>query len=254
MKDKIKLNIRGGGGIFSKIMLAIQNIAKFEYELKNCYLNIADNRALSPEGISPLDSIIDQTYDDRYASVDCKLLGTYNNRNRVEKSIEYEKLKHIASQLKYKSELSVLVDDYVHLLGIKDKTIGVHVRLCDMNIIHGADYGVLAFNNYLEAIQEELKSNNANIFVACDNEESILKLKVIFGDRISYVPNLIRAKTETEDSFTLQLDNFRSTKFWQEAFLEMLLLSKCSTLICRTSNVANMAIISSNNIKKITML
>ena len=99
-----------------------------------------------------------------------------------------------------------------------------------------------------------MPSCRTNIFVASDNEESILKLKTIFGNRISYVPNLIRAKTEIEDSSTLQSDNFRSTKFWQEAFLEMLLLSKCSTLICRTSNVANMAIISSNSIKKIIML
>lgn len=253
MADKVRLHIRGGG-VFSKMMLAIQSLAHLGYELENCYLNIADHRALSPEGTNPLDSIIDQSYDPSYASVDCRFLDTYNNKNRVEESKEYEKLKRIASQLKYKPELSVLVDDYVYLLGIKDKTIGVHIRLCDMNIAHGKDYGVLTFNDYLQAIQEELKSNNTNIFVASDNEESILKLKAIFGNRISYVPKLIRAKTEIEDSYVLQSDNFRSVRFWQEAFLEMLLLSKCSTLICRTSNVANMAIISSNSIKKITML
>jgi hypothetical protein len=252
MADKVSLQITGGG-VFSKMMLAIQSIAHLGYELENCYLNIVDDRALSPERTNPLDSIIDQSYDSSYIPVGCIFAPSYNSRDRVEESGDYEKLKRIASQLKYKPELSVLVDDYVYLLGIKDNTIGVHIRLCDMNIIHGADYGVLTFNDYLEAIQEELKSNNANIFVASDNEESILKLKAIFGNRISYVPNLIRAKTEIEDSSVLQSDNFKSTKFWQEAFLEMLLLSKCSTLICRTSNVANMAIISSNSIKKITM-
>lgn len=253
MEDKIRLNIRGGG-IFSKMMLAIQNIVKFEYELENCYLNIADNRALSPEGTSPLDSIINQTYDYNYTFVECKPLNPYTNIDRVEKSEEYNKLKQVASQLNYKRELFVLVDDYVYLAGIKDRTIGVHIRLCDMNIAHGADYGIVTFNDYVKAIQQELKSNNANIFVASDNEESILKLKSLFGSRISYVPNLIRAETEVEDSSLLQAKNFKSIKFWQEAFLEMLLLSKCSTLICRTSNVANMAIISSNSIKKTIML
>ena len=252
MADKVSLQITGGG-VFSKVMLGIQSIAHLGYELENCYLNIVDDRALGSEGINPLDSIINQSYDSSYIPVGCIFLPSYNNRDRVEESGEFEKLKRIASQIKYKPELSALVDDYVYLLGIKDKTIGVHIRLCDMNIIHGADYGVLTFNDYLEAIQEELESNNANIFVASDNEESILKLKAIFGNRISYVPNLIRAKTEIEDSSVLQLNSFKSTKFWQEAFLEMLLLSKCSTLICRTSNVANMAIISSNSIKKITM-
>lgn len=253
MTDKVRLHITGGG-IFSKMMLAIQSIADLGYDLESCYLNIADHRALSSEGTNPLDSIINQTYDPSYASVDCRFLDSYNTKNRVEESKEYEKLKHIASQLKYKPELSALVNDYVYMLGIKDNTIGVHIRLCDMNILHGADYGVFSFSDYYFKICKELKSSNANIFVASDNEESILKLKTIFGNRISYVPNLIRAKTEIEDSSTLQSDNFRSTKFWQEAFLEMLLLSKCSTLICRTSNVANMAIISSNSIKKIIML
>lgn len=253
MKDKIRLNIRGGG-IFSKMMLAIQNIAKFEYGIENCYLNIADNRALGLGDVSPLDSVINQSYDESYNFVDCKPINPYTNIDRVEESGEYLKLKQVASQLKYKPELLVLVDDYVYLLGINKDTVGVHIRLCDMNIAHGADYGVVTFNDYVEAIQKELQYDNTNIFVASDNEESILKLKAIFGNRVLYVPSLIRAKTEVEDSSLLQLHNFKNIRFWQEAFLEMLLLSKCSTLICRTSNVANMSIISSNTINKIVML
>lgn len=253
MKDKIRLNVRGGG-VFSKMMLAMQNIAKFEYGLENCYLNIADRRALGVGDSNPLDFVLEQTYGESYLFIECKPLAPYTNLSRVEDSEDYLNLKKEASKLKYKQILRVLLDDYTYLYSINSNTLGVHIRLCDMNIAHKTDYGVVNFNDYVKAIQKELEYSDTNVFVASDNEESILKLRAIFGSRISYVPNLIRAKTETEDSSLLQLQNFNNVKFWQEAFLEMLLLSKCSKLICRTSNLANMAIISSNTIKKTIML
>ena len=253
MKDRIRLDIEGGG-IFSKMMLAIQNIEKYEYDLSSCYFNIADSRAINLDGRNPLDSILQQTRSDEYNVIKCKPLVPYNNIERIDKSSEYLNLKHIASQLKYKPELLVLVDDYTYLLGIRKSTVGVHIRLCDMNLAHGKDYGILTFNDYVEAIKKELNYSDANVFVASDNEESILKLKQIFGNRISFIPKLIRAKTEIEDSSKLQEKNFKSVRFWQEAFLETLLLSRCSKLICRTSNLANMAIINSNTFKEIIML
>lgn len=252
MKDKIRLNI-GGGGIFSKIMLAIQNIAAFDYGIENCYLNIADNRALGLNDSNPLDSILNQQYDEKYVFTDCRPLVPYSVNNRIEESVDYLKLRHIISQLSYKQELRVLVDDFKYMLGIDQNTIGVHLRLCDMNIQHGADYGYFTFDNYVEKIRQEL-DYNTKIFVASDNNESIKKLQTLFGNRILYLPGLIRAETEVENSVKLQIENFREVRFWREAFIEMLLLSKCSKLICRTSNLANMAILSSNTIQKVIML
>ena len=252
MKDKIRLNIRGGG-IFSKMMLAIQNIAAFDYGIENCYFNIADNRALGLYDSNPLDSIINQSYDERYVFGESKPLMPYSIHNRIEESVDYLKLKYIASQINYKQELKVLVDDFKYMLGIDQNTLGVHLRLCDMNIEHGTDYGYFTFEDYVKKIKQEL-DYNTKIFVASDNNESIKKLQTLFGNRILYVPELIRAEKEVENSIKLQLDNFRKDRFWREAFIEMLLLSKCSKLICRTSNLANMAILSSNTIQKIIML
>lgn len=252
MKSKIRLNI-GGGGIFSKMMLAIQNVATFDYSIENCYFNIADNRALGVNDFNPLDSILNQTYNEEYVFVDCKPLVPYSVHNRIESSNDYLKLRYLVSQLNYKQELKVLVDDFTYMLGIDQNTIGVHLRLCDMNIQHGADYGYFTFDDYVNKIKQEL-DYNTKVFVASDNEESLSKLQIIFGNRILYLPGLIRAKTEIEDSVKLQISNFRDSRFWREAFIEMLLLSKCSKLICRTSNLANMSILSSNTIQKIIML
>lgn len=252
MSDKVRVNITGGG-VFSKVMIAIQNIEKDGHGLENCYFNIVDHRALGEDKLNPLDSVLNQSCNEDYRDANYSGHKTYNKEDRIYESPEFEKLKAIATKLNYKQELKVLVDDYVYMLGIDQNTIGVHIRLCDMNIQHGRDYGYVYFDDYVKKIKKELNSKS-KIFVASDNEESILKLQKLFGSRILYVKGLIRAKTEAEDSSNLQLEHLREGKFWQEAFLEMLLLSKCSKLICRTSNLANMVMISSNTIQKIIML
>jgi hypothetical protein len=252
MKDKICLQIEGGG-IFSKMMLAIQNISAYQYGIENCYLEVVDERALSSEGSSPLSFILDQQSGKDFITKECKGFAPYSKLFRVENSPEYQDLKYIASKLRYKQELKVLVDDYLYMLGMNENTVGVHIRLCDMNTLHKDEYGYVGFEDYIKAIDQEL-DRNTKVFVASDNEESLVKLKRKYKSKVVFVPGLLRAKTEVEDSSLLQAKYFKEARFWQEAFLEMLLLSKCSKLICRSSNVANMAIISSNTIKKIITL
>lgn len=250
--DKIKLNI-GGGGIFSKMMIAIQNTEKYEYGLENCYFDTTDQRALGYDGSNPFNFILDQSYDDNYKRIQHNGHKIYDKRERIEESLEFENLKAIASKLKYKQELRVLLDDYLYMLGIDESTIGVHIRLCDMNIAHVREYGYVSFEDYAEAIKKELDLEG-KLFVASDNKESITKLQKLFGSRVVFIKDLIRAETEIEDSSNLQAKHFKEKRFWQEAFLEMLILSRCSKLICRTSNLAHMAVISSNTIKKIITL
>ena len=45
-----------------------------------------------------------------------------------------------------------------------------------MNIVHGKDYGVLSFDNFLSEIKKHI-TDNTKIFVTSDNYESIDKLK-----------------------------------------------------------------------------
>lgn len=252
MGDKIKLDIEGGG-IFSKMMIAIQNTEKCEYGIENCYFNIVDSRALGENGFNPFDYILNQSYDESYKSIRYTGHKIYDKEVVLQDSTEFQNLKEIASKLNYKQELKVLVDDYLYMLGMDQDTIGVHVRLCDMNIAHVRDYGYVSFEDYVEALKRELDLSN-KVFVASDNKESIFKLQKLFGRRIVFLKDLIRAETEIENSADLQAKHFKEEKFWREAFLEMLLLSKCSKLICRTSNLANMAIISSNTLQKIITL
>lgn len=253
-KNKVKVNI-GGGGIFSKVMMAIQNIAISGFRVEDCYFNVIDERAIAEDGTNPFNFVLDQTFtqEEDYLPVTFNQHESYSRYNKIYKSLEFDKLRLIAANIKYKPELIALVDEYINKLGIDKSTIGVHIRLCDMNIHHKQDYGEVHFENYVKVIEELLKPES-KIFVASDNNESIKKLQSLYGNRILYLEGLLRAETEVEDSINLQLEHFKEERFWKEAFLEMLLLSRCSELICRTSNLANMTIISSNTLKTVTML
>jgi hypothetical protein len=255
MDSGIKLNINAGG-IFSKTMHGIQHIEKNNFNVEDCYFNVVDPIAMNEDGFNPFDYILDQTIKEDYKEHNCSYMSSYNSKNhanygRVEESPEYLRLREIASKLKYKAGLLETVNNYSK--EFTTDIIGVHIRLSDMNNIHGSDYGVFTFKDYVKLIRQETKTKT-KIFVASDNTESIKKLQRLFKGRILFVDGLIRGKTEDSDLSEIQINNIKNEVFWKEAFLEMLLLSKCSKLICRTSSLANMAIISSNTIQKIIML
>lgn len=145
--------------------------------------------------------------------------------------------------------MNELIEKNLKDLNIDKSTLGVHVRLTDMNITHARDYGIASIDDYIKAIND--LNHKGNIFVASDNDESLIKLKKEFGDKILYIDNMIRGKTEIEHVTQLHLDNVKGKDIWLEAFLDMILLSKCGTLICRSSNLANASIIHADNDYKI---
>lgn len=231
------------GGIFSKYMFGIQNAAKHEFD--SLYFNIIDSRT-SPNSF---DFVLDQKISDDFYRVNCENLGTYDKKNHIEKSENFNIYKNIVKKIKIKQTILDKVEEYIKKLNINENTIGVHLRLTDMNIHHITQYGVLKFEYYLSNMDV-----NKDYFIASDNHESIEKLVGIFGDKIKYIPKMIRCEKESDDSTILQIDNFKNEEFWVEAFIEMLILSKCNKIICRTSNLINSSIIHSNNISEIIRL
>jgi hypothetical protein len=234
-----KINV-GGGGIFSKYMICLKNLV--HVELNNFYINVTDERT-KPD---ILNSVLNQSVNETFLDLNCKVNPTYDDNTKIELSNDFNRYKEIITKIKFHEKLLTKLKYYEEKLNITEKTIGVHIRLTDMNIYHKSDYGYKDFNDYLKFINKY-----DDFFVASDNEESLEKLINIFGDKIKYIPNLIRVKTEKEDSLNLQLDNFKNDIFWEEGFIEMLLLSKCGSIICRTSSLTNASILHSNTIQKI---
>jgi hypothetical protein len=251
---KCKLNMNAGG-IFSKYMFGIRNAIL--HEADSYYLNVSDTNRTDCD---IFDCVLDQTLlfdndndtNNLIKDVECQHFGNYSKFNPIENSPNLPKYSEIIKKFKIKQELLDEVKYYQDKFNIDETTVGVHIRLTDMNIVHGNDYGVLTFEDFKSKMKPDVK-----YFVASDNYESLKKLKELYGDNINYVDGLIRAELENDNTSTMFLNNpvvFKNKQFWHDSFLEMLLLSKCSKLICRTSDLSNVAIIYSETIKDVIRL
>lgn len=251
MGKGLNLNV-SAGGIFSKFSFVLQTIGEIDPDFDEAYINNIDERSLVGDN-NIFNCIFDQKIIHDSETHECFYIHNYSKFLPIEESVKIDEYKKIVRKLKFTNELKKEIEFYSNSLGIDDNFLGVHIRLCDMNIYYAGDYGILHFDDFLDAIKKN-KSHNTKIFVASDNKESIIKLKNEFGDDIYFIEEFIRGETETEDTLKLQIDNFGDKKLWMEAFIEMILLSKCGTLICRTSNLNNASIVYSDSIKKIIRL
>ena len=249
--DRFKLNV-DAGGIFSKFIFIIQNLNSINANFKHVYINNVDERSLTGEN-NIFDFILDQTNVETWPSIDCVHHGNYSKILPIESSPNLLQYKKIVKKIKLNQTIIDKFNFYLNKYNINETYLGVHIRLCDMNIYHDRDYGVVSYDDFLKCIKTE-KQPGMKIFLSSDNHESIEKLKAEFGDDIVYIDGFLRGDSETEDTMTLQLTNFKNLRLWEEAFIEMLLLANCGQLICRTSNFNNVSVIYSNTIKKIIRL
>lgn len=235
-----------GGGIFSKFALCIQSILPIWHisKVEKIYLNHVSKLVQIP---NPFDLIYDQNPNLSYVYVNS---GNRNTYLEIHKSNDLPYLKEIVSKLKYKQSILDNIEKIRQDLNITDRTLGVHLRLGDMNMIHGDMYGVVYYEHFQRKIDEALKSGQYdNIFAASDNFESIEKLINRYGDKIRFCNSLMRLKNEDDDGYKFQIDNFSTPEFWLNSYYDMLLLSKCGGIIYRVSNFANASIMHSNTIK-----
>ena len=251
MSKKININ---AGGVFSKVMQGIQNCEEFAPDISSYYFNNIDPRALSTNATqNPFDWCLKQECTEEEQELNARHLGNYTKNNPVELSKKFSTLKAVTRKLSLRQELQNEVVKHSNKFDFDEKTIGVHIRLCDMNIHHARDYGILQYSDFENALTS-IHDENSKIFLASDNNESIIKMQEKFGSRLYYVPDMLRADRESQDTLRLQEENLGSERLWTESFLEMLLLSKCAKLVCRTSNLANAAILFSDNATQVLRL
>jgi Alpha-(1,6)-fucosyltransferase N- and catalytic domains len=247
-----KIQINGiGGGIFSKFITSVQYVEALigEHPVPEIYYNTV------VDGVSVFDHVLDQTTDGIVGAYNSVFIRGYSGFSPIELSNEFLNLKRVIRAMKFKREFTELVESTTTKLGIDQNTVGVHIRLCDMNIAHGVDYGVASYDDYKKLLDEIMVDVKVKLFVASDNYESIEKLKKDYGEeRIVYVEDMLRGATEIENTGNLQSQNLSTKRLWEEAFLDMILLSKCSQLICRTSNVVNISILFSDTIQNIVRI
>lgn len=234
------------GGVFSKIMMAIQGLAYLPDHYDNIYLNCIDARATKI--CNPFDYIFEQPKlrPGKYEISDvntltCGKMTRHDFTCPIENFPLFRKYKESVKRLVINKEMQDLIDQHKHL--VSDPIIGVHIRMTDMHI-HHENLGIYSVNNYLDFTKYHMakaERENTNLFVASDNHESINAYIREYGDRVKFVPNMWRAAYANENTTHPQVARFSGKEMWQEAFLEMYLLSMCDTIICRTSDLSNVA-------------
>lgn len=261
---RVKLNTSFiGAGILTQLMFLIAHVPCDKY-IKNLYIEVPSvgdankykGREQTPtpdhhisESDNPLDWVIDQSYEDDYEVINASSEnGVYY---KVEEHYKLPQLKNIVKRLKIKKNVLDVVNDFCDN-NITKKTLGVHLRVTDMNTTH-PQHGTFTTNDFVEMIRDILgKEDIDTIFVSSDNDESIGILKnefpnVVFrecGTRedtevIDFAPNTINQ---------LQQDN---PYLWEDTFIDMLILSRCPIILCRVSGFANMSILFSSIKQKI---
>tara|TARA_R110002020_G_scaffold381800_1_gene592695 strand:- start:4112 stop:4864 length:753 start_codon:yes stop_codon:yes gene_type:complete len=238
-----------GGGTFSKFMVAIQcilsNINNVN-KINNIYIDIDRKRIcrIRHKNISenPFNYVLDQkdiggkNLNVLHASPSGVYQDIINHK-------DLNKLRIICSKIKIKKSIINMVNPK-----IDPDTIGVHVRLTDMDQVHPI-YGKSTTQKYITKINNVLDNKKRKIFVASDNDNSIKIIKKNFNIMFNNVSN--RHKNETGNGYMEYLRS-RSVdeQLWVDSFLEMLSLSRCGELIYKISSLSITSIIFSKTIKK----
>jgi hypothetical protein len=155
--------------------------------------------------------------------------------------------------INFKKELLDKVEEYSKSLGINENTLAVHLRTTDMNYYH-PHYGIITVDYFLNEIKKEIEinSNISNIYIASESQEDInYVIKNLNSDiPIVFTDSRKLSSDNIQNTWTDMCDLMKDPLYWQEVFLDILLLSKCKTLIGRISNIPNTAMIVGDGIER----
>lgn len=255
----IKVNTIGGG-IFSKFMVAIQSINDIcsVESIENIYIDIdriKDNNFKNK--LNPFDFVFEQNDGLNFD----KVIDAYSNHvyrgnkfgnqtyTDIFNSPDLNNLKSICNKIKIKDTILNKVTD------INESTLGIHVRLTDMNVEHPI-YGIHTTDDYIKKTIDILNNNKTlnKIFISSDNEMSIEVIKKNEQlNKYEIITNKVGNRHIDEKGvgyYSYQVTRMTSENFWIDSFIDMISLSKCSELLYRVSNLNNSSVIFSNTIKK----
>lgn len=255
----MNFEINRGGGIFSIYHMCLEKIlcmVKDGLEINNItrYKICVPNHVF--KNMFFFNDIF--VYDDNihYEKIPVHYLD-YSFYKANENTERLELFKKIVHKNEIQPSILDKVNDYTQKFHISENTLGVHIRLTDMNHIHGSSYGFYNVETYLLKIDEmiEKHKNIDHLFIASDNDVSIHKIIDYYSDkiRISYIAESIRNPEEhcTTSDFMIEKMNELHSTYHIDVFKELLVLSKSSYFIHRISDFANFTIIYSDTFKDI---
>ena len=219
-------------GSVGNIAMVMNSLYFMGEECESVYIDFSKKELMNWVGSNPYDEVFKQSLSEDYEQVSC-----WGN---VLFDWDASDLEDIRNTVKpYFHFNNDLMDEVNEFNNVGADTLGVHVRMSDMNSWHGDQFGYVYYDNYIYEIDYMLAKNSSikNIFVASDNKETLDKLIGHYGN-IIYHPNVSRTDNEHEVGTEAELrrkghkrmegfDNFYTP------FIDMLLLSRCGYFIGR---------------------
>ena len=130
----------------------------------------------------------------------------------------------------YSIKFNQIVEQKINSIVIPDKTIGIHVRggdIKDGSIDPSRKY--IGTNKFIQLMNDELSKNpNTVFFLSCENQEDEIVLCENFDHK-----NIIKLKIDSHDR--------RTVNGVINAFVQLVLLSKCSSIIGINSSFSTFA-------------
>ena len=235
-----KISFKFGGGIFSYMGILLENLTQWDKnglinDTDTIYVdnrNLKDRTVLSQTNINFFDLLLDQDETTTGNLTSTEIHPVYLHEFNDKKE-DYKKIskKYLRLNKDVKAKFEEFVDE-----NFTDKTLGVHVRMTDMNH-HHPYLGQVKNQHYLDMISKVMGENDfTKIFVASDNYETIEILKREYGDMIIHYDTDFRFDKSDFDSFDFTKNNWiMKPQFYIDSFMDGLLLSKCNATIGRTS-------------------
>ncbi len=248
-----------GGGIFSKFMVGVQSLIDTNIDIKDIdsiYINVdygrldrnTQPRVIENETKNPFDFVLDQELLVPHVVIPAIPRQSYTDHDILTTKMveQFNRFRLICDKIKIKNSVLDRVNK-----NIDENTIGVHVRLTDMAAYHPEHHNQHTTQNYIDKIDSILTSNN-KLFIASDNVESLNTLKKYYGDIVltNEVGNRHHMEGGGKDYGLYMAREMHTKSFWEDSFLDMISLSKCSTLIYKPSNLNNTSMGFSKTINK----
>lgn len=205
-----------------------------------------------------LNYVLDQKTDHTYIDAGTLPIGDWYSRYRkIENSPRLEAYKKTLKKLKIKNHLYTAAENFCQTNNIGKHTLGVHARMTTM-VIHtrNSDEVNVKWEDYYAAIDHELETGKyTNIFAASDNNESLELLDKRYPGLVKFYPDMLRFSgifIKDQQDWSWDYNQFFMRPWWEESFIETMTLANCGGLVCRESNLSNMAVVFSDTIEKVT--
>lgn len=244
----VTLNLRGGG-VFSHLFALLNNIAvliRDGHLVEGDEIYVEGRKEDHLIGIAPfnfLDLILEQAPNDGEV-IGC---GSGHPVDYVDVLRDMAWFKRASALLTFNSEPMRLANEFFDVHINTENTLGVHIRMTDMNTAHPW-LGLVLIEDYYAQIDKALAENpNINkIFVASDNREDARKIVARYGGMVVWRDSAYIMENSNDDhqeickqeSYIKNNPTYTNDPvFYVDCIVDALILMKSKYLIGRTSTL-----------------